>query len=225
MAIEPNRLIDLVTVADMHAYLGIKDDNVSDDATIQLCITAASLYWLWYTGRDTIADTVVSPFVAPVAYNENYDGSGSNRMFLRNVPIQSVQSLTVNTRTIPQSTAFGQAGWLIDSSQKSLVIRGGGGASQSFTSDVLFIGFVGNFFAKGLQNVNVQYTAGFNGVPVDIQLAATQMIAVNYKRKDWIDQASRAMAGGAGTTSYRAWEMPQEVRSVMNNYKRYALAG
>ncbi len=225
MALGPNRLIDLVTVADMHAYLGIKDDNVSDDATIQLCITAASLYWLWYTGRDSTSDVITSPFVAPIAYNENYDGSGSNRMFLRNVPIRSVQSLTINTRTIPQSTAFGQSGWLIDSSQKSLVIRGGGGSSQSFTTDTLFIGAVGNFFAKGLQNVNVQYTAGFNGVPVDVQLAATQMIAVNYKRKDWIDQASRAMAGGAGTTSYRAWEMPAEVRSVMNNYKRYALAG
>jgi hypothetical protein len=308
MAIPANP-IDLTTVAAVKSWVGIKADNLADDDNIQRCITAASSYWLWYCGKGPGADGTPnqSPFNEPVAYNENYDGPGGDRMFLRNTPILSVSVLTIGNMTIQQSQQFGQPGFVIDSSGKNLVLRGGGGGSQSFTTN-FFGGGAGALFAHGKQNVNVQYVAGFPvldvtnelqtipvasgsparsiltarqlpwlagvsvknfgtgipltpvlvapgagqyfllgggqylfnsadagtdvlmaysaaGTPPDVEFAARQMVSVNYKRKEWIDQVSRAMANGAGTVSYRNWELPPEIKSVMNTYRRQAITG
>lgn len=316
MALLPSPL-DLTTLAAVRAWVkaGQPGQPSADDDLIQSCITSAGMFWLVWTGRGNGDGSVPqqSPFNQPVAYNENYDGPGNldeygnSRMFLRNSPIQNVQQLTVNGIQIQQSTAFGQPGWFIDSGGKSLLIRGGGGGSGSFTSTVFPFGGTAAFFRKGGQNVNVQYTAGFPGqliagelqaipnpsgnparsiitvsrpwlsdagvvnfgngapfapstlaplqgqyfilgggqylfnsadagtsvlisynsagTPPDVELASRQMVAVNYKRRDWIDQKTRSMGANAGATSYRDWMVPPEVLQVMNNYKRIAITG
>ena len=76
--------------------------------------------------------------------------------------------------------------------------------------------------AQAGQQVQISYTA--SGVPYDIELAARKMVAVNYKRRQWIDQRSQAMAQGAGTISFQSWEMPPEVKSVMDYYRRRAVS-
>lgn len=306
---QPNP-IDLTTLAAVKSWAGVPANVTTEDDNIQRCITAASAYWLWYTGKSSENVTPSqSPFNQPVAYNENYDGSGSERQFVRTAPIQSVQALTIGNVPVQQSTVFGQPGWVIDSGAKSISIRGGGGGSQSFTTTLLtpFL-LAGQFFVKGLQNVNIQYTAGYPlrqianeldtipaasgsplrsiitvqvlpwiadggvkdfgtgnpytlvnvapstgqyfllgagqylfsssdagkdvlisysaaGTPPDVEFAARQMVTLNYKRKNWIDEASRAMAGGAGTVSYRGWIVQPEVKAVMDNYRRVAIVG
>jgi hypothetical protein len=198
--------IDLTTRAEVKSWLGIAQENTADDDLISGCITAASAYWLWRTARGSATDEIpdASPLVEPVTYDEVYDGSGSARQFLRNNPIVSVLTLEVNGRLVPASTGFGQGGYTIDGNGKSLVLRG-------------------EIFKEGIQNVHVVYQAGFRGVPADIRLAATQMVAVNYKRRQWIDQKSQAMAAGAGTVTYRDWELPPEVERVISNYSRTAV--
>jgi hypothetical protein len=198
--------IDLTTRAEVKSWLEIAQEITSDDDLISGCITAASAYWLRRTGRGPASDEIpdLSPLVEPVTYDETYDGSGSARQFLRNNPIVSVTTLEVNGRTLPASTKFTERGYVIDGNGKSLVLRG-------------------ELFSEGMQNVHVVYKAGFNGVPADIRLAATQMVAVNYKRRQWIDQKSQAMAAGAGTVTYRDWELPPEVERVIQNYSRTAV--
>jgi hypothetical protein len=71
------------------------------------------------------------------------------------------------------------------------------------------------------KQVQISYTA--TGVPYDIEMAVRQMVAVNYKRRSWIDQSSQMMANGAGSIAFRSWEMPPEVASVMEQYRRRAL--
>ncbi len=61
------------------------------------------------------------------------------------------------------------------------------------------------------------------GTPYDVGIAATQMVAVNVKRRGWIDQSSQAMAQGAGTISFRDWELPKEVQRVIDFYSRTAV--
>lgn len=299
-----NSPIDLTTVELVKNWLsksGTASANETDDPNIQLCITAASMYWLWRTGRGAQNNSVPaqSPFNQPVSFSETYDGNGKSSMFLRNSPISSVQSLIVNGITIPQSTAWNQMGWVVEADGKRISIRAGGGTNIQLVSQYALGRLI---FNKGTQNVSVQYTAGyptgtvanelqtipaspgpyilaalgdwfsntsvnyfssgdpltpvviapaqgqyfisgagtylFNaadtgtqvllnyqtpGTPPDVVLAATQMVAVNYKRKSWIDQKSQAMAHGAGTVSYRDWELPPEVRSVMTAYTRVAI--
>jgi hypothetical protein len=202
--------IDLTTVAAVIGYLG--SNNVSDDEKLQIqrCITSASFYWLWKTGKNAVAG--VSPLVTPVVSDQWYDGNGNARLFSRDTPLKSITLLEVNGVPIAESTTFGVRGWFIDSSKKSISIRSGGSTRASYGG-----------FTRGQSNIHVVAMAGFDQTPFDIADKATVMVAVNYKRRQWIDQSSQAMAAGAGTITFRDWELPPDVVSVMNNYSRAAI--
>lgn len=74
-------------------------------------------------------------------------------------------------------------------------------------------------------NRQLQISYKTSGTPADILVAATQMVALNYKRRQNINESSQAMSNGAGTVSYQTWEFPPEVQSVIRNYTRQALVG
>lgn len=190
--------IDLTTLANVQAYLGLPSGPA--DAILASMITGASQYWLTRTGRDSL-NSVAS-------YSKRYDGSGSRRQFLRNSPITAVSLLQVGSVVIPPSTDYISPGYVIDQSGKSIAI--------------IAVGPTGLFW-RGIQNVLVQYSAGYSAVPADVQDKVTQMVAVNYKRKSWIDQASQQLAAGAGTVTYRGWEIPPEVERVIQAYSRSAI--
>lgn len=282
--------IDLTTVEAVKAWLNTSGTasraNTIEDTNLQRCVTAASRYWLWRTGRGAGNWQTMqqSPLNQAVQYDETYDGNGNDQLFLRNSPVISVQSVLIDGRPLPAAQGARGRGWMLPNAGNRIVLHG-------------------ECFAYGRQNIQVQYTAGFvalavtgevhtisaepgpylvsagslpwladvgvayfadgtalqrvmtapqqgqyflqasgqylfsatdasqqvllsysaAGTPADIRLAATQMVAVNYKRRQWIDQASQAMANGAGTVSYRNWELPPEVVSVMNAYTRRAL--
>ncbi len=186
--------------------------TTTDDGLLQSIISSVSLYWLKRTGYQSLNTAT--------AYNEWYDGSGTQRLFLRNTPIVSVQSLVVNGQTIMASVNHQGAGYVIDQGEKALVLLRG--VSSTFDTNVLSFGIWLPYFTKGIQTVNVQYTAGFNGTPYDIQNAAGQHVAAWYQRRQWIDQQSQNVSG-VGTTTYHKWPIPPEVEQVIQQYTRYAV--
>jgi hypothetical protein len=235
---ELNNPIDLTTLANVQAWLGISGE--SENNVINDCITAASSYWLWALGltqqngepwSTDPEDDPCSPLNSVVTTSETYDGPGSARLFLRIRPIVSVASLTVDGISIPASTAVTVPGYVIDGSGKSLAIRSGSGG-PGIGGGALTVGFAflrnrqrsSWFFAEGIQNVAVTYSAGYEETPPDIEMAVRQMVSVNYKRRQWIDQRTQMMAQGAGSIQFRDWELPPEVRSVMEHYKRRAIS-
>lgn len=216
--------IDLTTVAVVASWLGSAISGpqamaAPEQDNVQRCITAASLYWLWRTGQWSAATPVPakSPFVEVVDYDEWYDGNSGPRLFVQRRPVRSVSKLAINGIDIPASTDPLVPGYVIDQSGKSIALRGSTSGRSRFYGRVPL-----NAFCAGIQNVHVVYAAGFSGTPPDINLACTQMVALNYKRRQWIDQSSQSMANGAGTVSFQEWELPPEVVSVMNNYSRVA---
>lgn len=274
--------IDLTTVDAVKSWLNTSGvaskTNLIEDANLQRCITAASRYWLWRTGRGSAnwQTSQHSPFNEAVLYDERYDGNGNDQLFLRNSPAVSILSLEINGRAAKD--------FLLSDAGNRLILRR-------------------DCFPRGRQNIRIQYTAGFvaqpvtgelhtiptkpgpyliqanslphledagvayfengapldrvatapqagqyflqapgqylfneadagrqillsyttAGTPADIRLAATQMAAVNYKRRQWIDQTSQAIANNAGTVTYRSWELPPEVVAVMDAYTRRSL--
>lgn len=291
--------IDLTSINGVKSWLsanGQPNASTSDDANIQACITALSAEFLWRTGRGPRSNVLPtqSPYVEPVSFSETYDGNGHDQLFLRNAPIQSVQSLMINGVSIPQSTGYGVFGFAIADDGRSLYMIHGSGAILSTR-----LGF-GHHFSKGRQNVSVQYTAGYGVVsqiqdadqipqnspftlqpdgpwlsdggvqdqtsgspytlvqnapaqgqysvtsglytfnsadanktvvityttgdpPDDIELAVRKWVALNYKRRQWIDQKSQAMAQGAGTITLRDWEFSPDIQALFKQYKRYAV--
>jgi hypothetical protein len=48
-------------------------------------------------------------------------------------------------------------------------------------------------------------------------------VALNYKRRAWLGQRSQSMAAGAGTTSYGTWEMDDDCKRDILEYRRAAI--
>lgn len=219
--------IDLTTLANVKAWAGVS--GASLDQELQDIITSFSLYALHVTGRANADGSVptASPFIAPVDYDEFYDGNGNDKLPLHNWPINSVALVNDSGVIIKASSGITSPGYVVDQSKKFLVLRRGG---TLYPQRVMYGrgGAWGGQFGRtgwnlGTQNIEVQYTAGFSGVPFDLEMVARKTCALNYKRTQWIGQRAQAMAAGAGTVSYNTWEMDmQDVRTLMYYIARVA---
>ena len=234
--------LDLTTVPIVKSWLGangIASLSVTDDDNIQRFISEAGVDWLRMCGRGPMNGAIpaASPFNSFVQYqNELYDGNGNLQMFLRNFPVQSVQSLIVQGQQIPQSKTTNGVqgpGFFVNSDGRSLIIVGGGygvdnvygvgtgygGGAYTVFSVVAGLGAIWCFII-GKANVQVSYTAGFPFLPYDIERACTRMIGAYIKRRGWIDQASQSMGNGAGSIRYRDWAIEPAVMEIINYYRR-----
>lgn len=205
--------IDLVTLGEVKAWLKIKDEHNTDDGVLQFLITAFSDYALWRCGVDS--------FNSVNQYVEVYDGNGSVRMFLRNTPIVTINSVIAGGNTIPLSTGLTTPGYFIERSRKSIAFRSSGSRNPASYGRIFHY-----VFPEGIGNIQVDYTAGYEVVPPSLVEATMKAVAINYKRGEWIDLASKSLStpqGGTGTTRYRDWSLPPEVRDVLSYYSRQAL--
>jgi hypothetical protein len=209
--------IDLTTIANVYSQLG--QNAGTDDATIQGFITNYS--------RNILTRTSRSNLTAVTSYTEVYSGNGRNQMQLREYPIVTVTSLVINGQTIPQSQAWNNPGWAIDPEGESTSIvllgtPGRFGAGETVTQSA-WLGTQSYRFFKGMLNVNVAYTAGYDGTPEDLQQAATELVALMYRRRQWIGQVT-VNQPQVGTTSYLRLEMELGTKGVIDRYTKRFLA-
>lgn len=204
--------IDLVQLDDVKNWLGFTPSNTSCDGILQICITSFSQYVINATG--------IESFKKVSQYTEVYDGNGNNRLFLDNRPINSLISVLVGSYSVPLSTSTITPGIYVERSKKSIAFRDSG---FTLTAPLSIYPYV---FARGTGNVQVTYTAGYTSVPFDLQEITIETVAQNYKRREWIDLASKNVSaqGIGGTTVYRSWAMTPFAESVINFYSRYRTA-
>lgn len=155
---------DLTVLSAVKTYLSANGTvNVNadtDDDNIQRIITGISRRVLSYCGNGSGVTLPLgfSPFNQALAVTENYDGNGRAELWTRMFPIQSVQSLVINGVAVPQSTGFNSYGYQIKDDGKSIVLVCGS------VSGRIAPGFRLSSrptFARGSQNVQLSYTAGF----------------------------------------------------------------
>lgn len=195
--------IDLCALADVKSYLGIGTGSTSDDAILARQITGVSQYWLTRTCRSSL-NSVQS-------FSERYNGNGKDTLPLRQWPIVSVSSLTVDALSVPASPDYIQPGWVIDAHKTALVIIGAG---------VYGNGFYAVNFNPGRLNVSVGYTAGYSATPWDVQDAAIKQVGIWYRRRKTLDEDSVTIPQAGGTLRHRSWEVPPEIERVIQAYRR-----
>jgi hypothetical protein len=178
---------DLTTLANVKAYLSPPLTTTADDALLSRLITAASQFIQSWLDR-TIPVT---------SYTDTRNGTGGMRLFLRNRPVVAVSAVTVDGVAIaPSDPPPLGAGYLYDDSAVYLI---------------------GTCFGKGVQNVTVSYTAGYAATPPELEQACIALVALRYKERDRIGQASKNLGGE--TVSFQQKDMPADVATVLDGYR------
>lgn len=179
-------MADLTTVADVKSYLGIQA-LTTDDALLAKLVTSASAAVEQWCGR-TFALT---------SYTETTNGRGGHCLILKNAPVVSVSSVTVDGVVIPPQPAVNQPGWVLDGNRLQLA---------------------GSCFTSGVQNVVVQYTAGYASTPANIAQATIDLVALKYKQHSKVGNASETI--GQATVSYTFGRIPSDVQAVLAPHRR-----
>jgi hypothetical protein len=153
---------DLTTLAAVRSWLG--QQGTDSDPLLLVLITA----WSRALGAS------LSIPVLSTQFTERYDGTGSSRLMLRQFPVTSVTSVSVDNVAVAASSLPGAGqpapnGWLLEPWDGSPP-----GGQQC-------IDLFGSCFARGRQNIAVTYQAGYLTVnePAVIAAATATVLAPN----------------------------------------------
>lgn len=213
--------VDLTTIAQVSAL--IAPENAADAgaaAIIQILITSLSRF---------VTTSVLNRrnVNASSALTDVMDGNDHDKIVLKDWPVTAIGALSVWNVAVPASPDGVQAGYVFDDRSVILLPNTSIGAPLSYWNYQL------GRFPKGRLNVSCTYTAGYtgatnppsdasyNGAPSDLGGAVTYLVAQEYKRRNWIDQASKSLAEAHEQVTFTQKEWPLWVNRVMRNYKRY----
>jgi hypothetical protein len=184
---------DLCTVNDLAAWL--PNYNHNDDTNLQSLITYGSAQILAFLNRSHILASAIGALV------ETYDGNDSDRLLPRYFPVLGVTAVSVDGVSIAPSTQPALSGYAWD------------------TRRILLRGFT---FCRGVQNVQVAYSAGYSTIPLDLKQAAIEAFALAYRQRTHIGEKSSSM-GGQTTLAFDVSDVPPRSLTVFNQYRRVAL--
>jgi hypothetical protein len=139
---------DLIQTTDIPDALAAKAGT-----QLPALISAASRLFQRRAGRQLVGAT----------YTETRDGKNRSRLFLKEPPITSVTSITINGQAVDNTQ--GNA-WAFVPDTGELVLYDGNGPSR-----------FERWFPSGVQNVQVVYVGGYSVVPDDIKQAVVQTVA------------------------------------------------
>lgn len=195
---------DLTSLANAYAWTSTTAG--SDDTTLQRLLSAASTQiqqWLSYN-------------VARATYTRTFDGQGTRRFYVPDLPLVSVASLTIDGFSIP-------AGSIIGNTQQA-----------GYYNNAHAISLIGYAFTRGFNNIQATYTAGYVATPPDIEQACLDWVKISYANKQMPGIAGNAISvkagdteinyGGKGNvTDVNLVPMPSSVYAVLVNYQRVAM--
>jgi|SRR5882724_3955411 len=146
-------------------------------------------------------------------YVERYNGGGGYKLLLQQYPVASVEQLIVDGKVIPGApdTAPLSAGFVVDGALGVVGLRGA--ASFGF-------GYPWRF-TKGLQNVEVHYTAGLpEGDPIvdGLEAACVEHAALAWKRIPRTGLKSESF--DKATTAYITAAMPDTAAAFYRSRRR-----
>lgn len=189
---------DLTTIEDVAGYLGIGLKMAGSpaapdptDATVKLLtrlVTSASSFISTHLGRD---------FSQVSDYVESRNGTGGASMVFADYPVTSVGTVQIDGRVIPACTSNSSPGYLF--SDTCLYLRG-------------------YRFSRGVQNVLMQYTAGYATIPPEIAQVTIDLVCRKYKERERIGVTSKSINGE--NVSFAKTDLTDEFKSLLRQYQK-----
>lgn len=199
----------LTTAARAKLYLGITTS--ADDNLIERLIDAIS---------DSIEKYCERRFKQTAYSNELYDGSGGSDMVLKNYPVISSETFTLEERSGS------------DNINSFSTISG----NLYFVKyDRGIVALSGSTFIKATQRYRVSYTAGYNfdnttpGATLesvglgDLEEAVWRLVGNSYRDRHTSDAIESESIGNYSVTFRREIAMAADIKAVLDRYKRPAM--
>ena len=190
----PPAFTDLTDLATVKAIGNIT--NTNSDTLLNNLIAAVSAAISQYCNRNFGIN----------AYTENYSGSGNDTLWLKQRPIVSVTSVTMNGYTIPARPSVNAYGWV---------------------NDLNKIFLAGGIFWEYPLNITVVYSAGItvsSTATPDLWMAAAEWVYDEYMADTkHIDQGS--VTSGQGQSTVFLKDMPWYVKRAVDPYRQVATEG
>jgi hypothetical protein len=179
--------LNLTTKADYKSYVGIKSTN--DDAIIELLIPKVSQLVKTYCRR-TFVDYWDTPKV------EVFDG-GLNSVLLKEPPVVQVQSVQVSKDYGQTYTDLVQyTDWVVQGDEVRSLSPGG--------------------FEKLINGYKVTYTAGFEDVPGDIEVAVMDIISYYLKNDAAVHTSKNSNPNSMQVQYITGSHFPAHIKRVLD---------
>ena len=179
-------MIDLTTLANVKEYLDIEPDDTRFDSVIGKLITASSRQVEGYCNRR----------LEICAFTENYDGNASDILFLKNTPIVSVTSLSMDDEPFQ---------------------------AEEFKVYDDYVRLVSRLFTRGDLNISIEYSAGWfdaetESPPADVEDACIQLVAFKFGLRGAEGLAERRV--NQSTDRFAGAAIPLSVAIILDKYRR-----
>lgn len=183
---------------DLTTLQNVKDymqiTDGGSDTVLQRLISSFSQWFLSQLNRGNLVEST---------YTEQRNGQGGDVMTSFYYPLLSVTSVTVSGQVIPESPD---------------------GVQRGYTSDSYSIFLIGYKFHRGRQNVQLNYSAGYPTVPMDIEQAVIDQVVLTNRRQVNLGTTAQTMQGSL-TTSFSQKDLAPGVQLVINAYRNRAVVG
>lgn len=168
----------------------IRQISTSDEAVVGILIGVVS----------SIVESYCNRTFEKTDYNKLYNGNGLDYIFVENYPINSITSLTEEDKNGTTTYTYASTEYVFNN-EGIITLRG-----YRFTS--------------GLQNIRIQYNAGYQSLPKDLEYACIQFVLFLYNDRRGEKLGIRYKALGDGGTEAYQVGIPDKVKMVLNMYKK-----
>ncbi len=149
------------------------------------------------TAMSLAAQQYMSRIISVQPYTERRNGTGSRTMALGDSPLVQMNSVVVAGVSIPVSPDGIQAGYITDD---------------------FAIYLFGYTFCKGLKNTVLNYTAGWQTTPPDIEQGVIESVLLRFNEKNRIGVSSKTL--GPETISFSQKDFTNSASTIFDQYKR-----
>lgn len=192
----------IVSLEDVKTFLGIAEDDTSQDNRLAPVVDAFCVYIPTYLGR-ILEETEFE--------DELYDGTGLPTLVLKNYPITEITSITVNGDDFPEVT--------YEERMSSIIGYYIHNANNGILMNL-------SIWPRGRGNILISYKAGYDEIPADIIYATLKTMehywALN-KRSAGVLGESLGSYSYSLATGYNApegqWYIPNEARVIFDTYR------